>query len=552
MAPTTDPAGVDVARMSRAQRAALPISADVARALAEQHGVCIRPLAMRRIDTSTGHIEVVPVPCESTRQDQCRPCADKARRLRMAQCRQGWHLADEPVTDRAAPSEDHTALMATRADLFAVYAECKAIGDEITCEQIADSIAELDTELRAAGVRGRLTPLDPPPKPVKRSTRRRQDAPDLPRRPVDKRTVGRVFAGRYRPSTFLTLTLDSYGRVDSDGAAVDPDRYDYRRAARDAIHFPALLDRFWQNTRRCAGWDVQYFGTVEPQKRSAPHFHAAIRGAIPRSELRAITAATYHQVWWPAHDQLVYTDERMPVWDTRAKAFTDPDTGTPLPTWDQACEELTEPAHVVRFGEQVHVKGILGGTEEAGRHIGYLTKYLSKSISQAAGLTEHATDAHRDHARRLHAELSVTPCSPRCPLWLLYGIQPQGVRHSITPGRCKGKAHQPEHLGVAGRRVLVSRKWSNKTLDDHRAERGAFVRQLLQDAGIHPAHGPQDGPYRWERTAPTDPDIPPRPVLLLLAVAERQRWKAEYTAAQLATSGSPPGDDRSATSDQAA
>jgi hypothetical protein len=57
-----------------------------------------------------------------------------------------------------------------------------------------------------------------------------------------------------------------------------------------------------------------------------------------------------------------------------AKAFTDPDTSAPLPTWDQACEELTEPAHVIRFGTQVHVKGILGGTEEAGRHVGYLTK----------------------------------------------------------------------------------------------------------------------------------------------------------------------------------
>ncbi|HEX4099230.1 MAG TPA: replication initiator, partial [Pseudonocardiaceae bacterium] len=76
---TTDPAGIDVARMTRAQRAALPIGADVARALAEQHGVCIRPLAMRRIDTTTGRVEVVPVPCGSTREDQCRPCADKAR-----------------------------------------------------------------------------------------------------------------------------------------------------------------------------------------------------------------------------------------------------------------------------------------------------------------------------------------------------------------------------------------------------------------------------------------------------------------------------------------
>jgi hypothetical protein len=545
---TAHPTALDTGRMTRAQRAALPLSADVAQVLAKQHGVCIRPLAMRRIDTITGRIDIVPVPCGSTREDHCRPCAEKGRRLRMAQCREGWHLDTEPAIERATPSEEHQELMAARADLLAAYTECKSNGDEISCEQIADSVAELDTELRAAGVRGRLTPLDLPPKPVKRSTRRRHDAPNLPRRPIEKRTLGRVFAGRYRPSTFLTLTLDSYGRVDSDGAAVDPDRYDYRRAACDAIHFPALVDRFWQNTRRCVGWDVQYFGTVEPQKRGPPHFHAALRGTIPRTELRAITAATYHQVWWPAHDQLRYTDGRLPVWDTRTKAFTDPDTTTPLPTWEQACQELTEPAHVVRFGEQVHVKGILGGSEEAGRHVGYLTK----SITQAAGLSEHATDAQREHVRRLHAALQITPCSPRCAVWLLYGIQPQGARYSMTPGRCTGKAHKPEHLGIAGRRVLVSRKWSNKTLEDHQAERTEFVRQLLDAAGIHPSHGPQDGPYHWERPEPTDPDIPPRALLLLHAVAERQRWKAEYTAAQLATSGAPPGYDCSATRDQAA
>jgi hypothetical protein len=542
---------IDVQRMTRAQRAALPISTEVAQALAEQHGVCVRPLAMRRIDTTTGRVEIVPVPCGSTRDDQCSPCADKARRLRMAQCRQGWHLDTEPVIERAAPTEEHKELMAARADLVAAYTECKTRGDEISCEQISESVAELDAALRAAGVRGRLTPLDPPPKPIKRSTQRRQDAPDLPRRPVDKRTVGRVFAGRYRPSTFLTLTLDSYGHVDTNGAAIDPDQYDYRRAARDAIHFPALLDRFWQNTRRCVGWDVQYFGTVEPQKRGAPHFHTAIRGAIPRAELRAITAATYHQIWWPPHNDPIYGGQRLPRWDPRAKAFTDPDTGTPLPSWDHACQNLTEPAHVVHFGEQVHVKGILGGTEEAGRHLGYLTKYLTKSISQAAGLDEHATEAQRDHLQRLHAELQITPCSPRCPIWLLYGIQPKGARHSMTPGKCKGKAHQFEHLGIAGRRVLVSRKWSNKTLDDHRAERGEFVRELLESAGIQPTYGPQDGPYLWERTAPADPDIPPRALLLLHAVAERHRWKAEYLAAQLAANG-PPDGSRSAISDQAA
>ena len=91
-----------------------------------------------------------------------------------------------------------------------------------------------------------------------------------------------------------------------DGTPVDPASYDYRRAARDAVHFAALVDRWWQNLRRVVGWDVQYFATVEPQKRCAPHLHAAIRGSMPHEVLRQVTAATYHQVWWPAHDELVY------------------------------------------------------------------------------------------------------------------------------------------------------------------------------------------------------------------------------------------------------
>jgi hypothetical protein len=145
---------VDLTHMTRQQRrTAFPLSADVAEAIAEEHGVCIRPLAMRRIDTTTGRIEIVPIPCGSTREDQCRPCADKARRLRMAQCRQGWHLDEEPVIEREQPSEVQKELMATRADLVAIYAECRGTGDEASCEQIADSVAELDTEIRAAGIR---------------------------------------------------------------------------------------------------------------------------------------------------------------------------------------------------------------------------------------------------------------------------------------------------------------------------------------------------------------------------------------------------------------
>ena len=105
----------------------------------------------------------------------------------------------------------------------------------------------------------------------------------------------------------------------------------------------------------------------------------------------------------------------------------------------------------------------------------------------------------------------------------------------------KGKAHKPEHLGIAGRRVLVSRKWSNKSLSDHRAERTAFVRQLLDRAGVQPAYAVDDGPFTWETTKPGDSDVPPRTVLLLHAINQRSRWRADYDAAVLATSaGSTP------------
>src|SRR5256885_1970419 len=90
-------------------------------------------------------------------------------------------------------------------------------------------------------------------------------------------------------------------------------------------------------------------------KNAERHTSTPPSGA-PSPGRRAITQSTCHQMWWPAHDQPVYTDDRLPVWDSRARAFTNPDTGVPLPSWEQACEELTEPAHVVRFGEQVHVK----------------------------------------------------------------------------------------------------------------------------------------------------------------------------------------------------
>jgi len=205
----------------------------------------------------------------------------------------------------------------------------------------------------------------------------------------------------------------------------------------------------------------------------------------------------------------------------------------------QSPADPDEPAHVATFGRQVHSKGVLGGSEESGRHIGYLTKYLTKSLGE---VVESTTDRQRRHHDRLHDELAVTPCSPRCAVWLLYGVQPLGVTSRTTPGHCKGRAHRRATLGLPGRRVLVSRKWSGKTLVDHRADRRDFVLQALAEIGIDK---PVEEPRRlvWHKVQPGDPHVPPRAHLLMHAIAERIRWRAEYDKALLAAgelSATPP------------
>ena len=530
---------VDVAGMTSAERARLPLSLDVIKATAVQHGVCVRPVLREVVDLDTGEVRIVGIRCNATQASKCPACAERNRRSRMQQCREGWHLEAEPVAEREQPSADAVALATYRADLTHQFRQAQHEGDADAQEDLADAIRDADTDLRREGIRGNFPAVQRPPRQAPtRSTRRRQDAPNLPRRKVAKNTIGRQFAGRYRPSTFVTLTLDSYGKVGPDGTPVDPAAYDYRRAARDAVHFASLLDRWWQNLRRVVGWDVQYFGTVEPQRRITPHAHFAVRGSIPHAVIRQVTAATYLQVWWPRHDQLVYGGDRVPVWDPRTKGFTDPDTRAALPTWDQAVAELDEPAHIARFGTQVHSKGILGGTDEAGRHVGYLTKYLTKSITEAVDL-DGGTDTQHAHADRLAAELAVTPCSERCAVWLLYGIQPKSVHSRMTPGHCRSKAHRREHLGLPGRRVLVSRRWSGKTLAEHKNDRTTFVREALAAAGITTPTTDRTR-VQWNPVRPGDPHVPSRAELLLHMIAQRLQWRAEYDRARLALVPPPP------------
>jgi hypothetical protein len=99
----------------------------------------------------------------------------------------------------------------------------------------------------------------------------------------------------------------------------------------------------------------------------------------------------------------------------------------------------------------------------------------------------------------------------------------------MRPGYCRGKAHRREHLGHAGRRVLVSRKWSGKTLGDHRADRRACVAELLGNA-----QRTDPDRYTWQPLGRDDPDIAPLAHRLLLAVAERSRRRTQLDAAKRA------------------
>jgi hypothetical protein len=538
---------------SRAARMAVPLALNVLKDMAREYGVCLRPVSLRRTDLATGQTEIIDLPCGATREDKCPSCAKRARRLRQAQIREGWHRTDEPAPGPLPATEAQQSLIALRAHLEFGRDEAMRAGQWAQLAEVDDAIKEVEEAIAAEGLRGHLGPAHDPdsdnddqadePKRV-RSTRRRQDAPDLPRRKVDPRTVGKVYTApdgtEHRPSMWLTLTLDSYGPVREDGAPVDPDRYGYRRAAWDAVAFARLLDRFWQNLRRCVGWNVQYAGCVEPQRRLAPHAHFAIRGTIPRTILRQVAAATYHNVWWPTVDTPVYGDDRLPVWDEAGKSWRDPDSGAELQPWSQALDAIdadpdAQPAHVVRFGTQVHAEGVTPGSKDADRTIGYITKYITKN---AADCHKATTERQRDHAERLWQELRVTPCSERCANWLLYGIQPKGAHGKLKPGRCKGKVHQQATLGIGGRRILVSRDWSGKTLADHRYDQRAWVKALLGVAESHEEAAVTDGepgqpaPVAWELVKPTDPDLSPLAHRLMRALSQRIQWRNAINAAK--------------------
>jgi excisionase family DNA binding protein len=276
---------------------------------------------------------------------------------------------------------------------------------------------------------------------------------------------------------------------------------------------------------------LAYAGTVEMQRRLATHTHYAVRGTLPRAVTKQVAAATYHQVWWPPFATMLYSLDRPPVWDDNpdVHAYVDPTTRQPITTWAQAIDELStpdaQPAHVVRLGT-VDVRGIEGGTPAADRAIKYATKYLTKDLVDQ---TLIRSDPQLAHAEQLYRQLQVLPCSPRCANWLLYGVQPEGAGPDLVPGRCRGKVHQRKTLGYTGRRCLVSRNWSGKTLTDHRLDGRDWFRALtagvLDDDQDQTDNGgpPDKGRYLYQLARRNDRDVDNLTDRIMRSIDARQR-----------------------------
>ena len=348
------------------------------------------------------HRDAVAIPCGSTRESVCPPCADKARVLRMQQCAEGWHRDHEPdhhdrPTTRTAQRRRGPGRGRQLDDRDrSMVGGCGRPGAGRMCRT-------------CRGCRwrtGRSAGCSPP---------RTAGVPavDVPHpHPAVLRAGHRLRAHRGIRG-----------------------RYDYRRAALDALHFPKLVDRLWQNLRRCAGYKVQYFAAIEPQKRLAPHLHAAIRGAIPREMLRQVS--------------------RPPTCSCGGRPSTSPSTSTGCPVWTgtdyvdptpgRCCrpgsrrwtgstrDPDARPAHVLRFGSQLDMAGIIAPSADADRAVRYLTKYLTKSIADT--YTDPDTSTRLARRTSTGCTTSCAGCRARrgCANWLRYGIQPNNPGPGLDP-----------------------------------------------------------------------------------------------------------------------
>ncbi len=325
-----------------------------------------------------------------------------------------------------------------------------------------------------------------------RSTRRRQDAADLPRVPVEDRTVGRVFTApdgqEYRPSMFLTLTLPSYGPVRRRGPGrPGPLRLPAGRAGcaalpeagRPVLAEPAPL-------RRLQGPVLRRRRTPTPPRPAPARRRSAAPSPAPPSARSS--SATYLQVWWPPFDQPVYVHRHPGVGRHRLRR----------PRHRRRPADLGRGARPAR-----RRPGRPAGARDAVRHPDRHARHHRPLRRRRPGrplphqvpdqspsptptpTTTPTSPAYLAHVDRLHAELRWLPCSPT-----LRELAP--LRHPTrpTPAPACAPAAAPRKPTTANTSAsAAAASWSPgsgpaRPSREHRADRATVVREALLTAGI--------------------------------------------------------------------
>ena len=237
-------------------------------------------------------------------------------------------------------------------------------------------------------------------------------------------------------------------------------------------------------------------------------------------------------------DRVVYSEDHpqhWPIWAGEEVGYVDPSTGEALPTWGQALDRLdadedAKPMHVLRWGAQTDIKGLLGGTEDSDRAVRYLCKYLTKAVAETYAPDPDQLDPddadqvakayrYEDHIDRLHDQVRVLPCSPSCANWLRYGIQPRTPAPGCTPGSAA-----PRRTSANASASAAAAPWSPGTgparpSPSTRPTAPPSSVRSSQAAGIEAPDADRlaadvlhtDGKPRfvWEDTSPTNATTPP-------------------------------------------
>ena len=216
------------------------------------------------------------------------------------------------------------------------------------------------------------------------------------------------------------------------------------------------------------------------------------------------------------HRHVKHDDAHLPVWHEASGNYLDPATGEFLPTWDHALDAIgpdDEPLHVARFGHRFDAQGVLAGSRDSNRCIGYLTKYLTK----------HVADCHQaQHPRPARARRAA---GRRAPVRaVLADVRELAALRRPAQERPAGPAPRPlQGQGTPPRAPRLCRAPRPGLPQVVRQDPGRSPRRPERLAPGHPRHHRTDpARYTWEPVTPGDPDHMPNAQRLLHIVADRQ------------------------------